>query len=237
MGFRFKQFVIEDDRCAMKVGTDSIMLGSWAQVKNTQQVLDIGTGSGLLAIMLAQKMQGMYPITGIDISHAAIEQAIQNGQNCQWSEQLNFLKTRLQDFQPTTKYDLIISNPPYFSPNITANQLNASKGRSSARQTVELEHPVLLQWVFDNLTVDGRFYCVLPVAVAQTVIEHGRLIGLFCEHTLHVTPKPNGSISRVLLKMTRKAGKQKITKITIYNELKKYSDDYVTLCKEYYFNF
>ena len=134
MGFKFKQFTIEHDKCAMKVGTDSIMLGSWVHTNNAQRILDIGTGSGLLSIMLAQKTQDTCLIDGIDIDAEAILQAEGNAKNCPWSERLTFQHTSIQLFSVETGYDLIVSNPPYFPVNLSANKIHSIPNRLNARQ-------------------------------------------------------------------------------------------------------
>jgi len=237
VGFKFKQFTIEHDACAMKVGTDSIMLGSWIQTKNAQYILDIGTGSGLLSIMLAQKSQDTCLIDGIDIDAAAISQAKGNANNCRWAERLTFQQISLQNFDTATKYDLIVSNPPYFSPNLTANKTCLNSNRLTARQTLALDHQTLLEQVRERLSNKGRFCCVLPKDIGDLFIKDAELIGLNCTQAMHVRPKPHADITRLLLEFSRE-NKVKFTEsISIYNELGKYSVEYIALCKNYYFNF
>ena len=236
-GFQFKQFFIEHAGCAMKVGTDSIMLGSWVEAKSAQRVLDVGTGSGLLAIMIAQQAVDSCLIHGIDIDIQAVEQATKNAQTSPWKMQLSFECTSLQKISGDGKYDLIISNPPYYPINSAANKRHPNNTRVNARQTVALDHITLLTHVLKNLTINGKFYCVLPFDLALGFIDSAESNGLFCIQELQVCPKPQSPVTRVLLAFsTNKA--QKITdKIIIYNELGKYSKAYISLCKEYYLNF
>ncbi|WP_299082438.1 methyltransferase [uncultured Paraglaciecola sp.] len=237
MGFKFKQFTIEDQACGMKVGTDSIMLGSWVQTNHPQRILDIGTGSGLLAIMLAQKTPESCLIDGIDLDAAAIKQAKINGQNCPWTQRLTFYHTSLQNFQTDQAYDLIISNPPYFCTNKTANKTQTSPSRTQARQTVALDHATLLQAVAQHLSVAGQFNCVLPESVAHQFIDEAQTLGLHCTRALEVQPKQDVGITRLLLAFKRTKTPTATENISIYNQLNEYSTDYIALCKDYYLNF
>jgi tRNA1Val (adenine37-N6)-methyltransferase len=237
VGFKFKQFTIEHDDCAMKVGTDSIMLGSWVQPKNAQRILDIGTGSGLLGIMLAQKAQDTCTIDGLDIDAAAISQAKSNAKNCLWAQRMTFYHTSLQQFVCGISYDLIVCNPPYFSINISANKTGAAKSRLNARQTIELEHPTLLQAVKKHLSASGRFCCVLPVDVAKIFIVYAESTGMYCTRELQVQSKHDTHVTRLLLEFSHT--KKTITSdvLCIYDHSGSYSKEYIALCKDYYFNF
>jgi tRNA1Val (adenine37-N6)-methyltransferase len=237
MGFKFKQFTIEHDACAMKVGTDSIMLGSWVQTNNAQRVLDIGTGSGLLALMLAQKTHNTCLIEGIDIDAAAISQAKDNGKNCPWAQRLTFYHTSLQQFPVVADFDLIVSNPPYFSINLSANKTHSAKNRLNARQTIELDHPTLLREVKKHLSDSGRFCCVLPINESQLFIEHAGSVGLYCSQELQVQPKHQTHVTRILLEFSCIKKTNVSEKISIYDHLGDYSEKYVALCKDYYLNF
>lgn len=221
----------------MKVCTDSIMLGSWVQTRNAQHILDIGTGSGLLGIMLAQKTQNVCLIDGIDIDAAAISQAKENAKNCPWTHRLTFYHTSLQQLPFTTDYDLIITNPPYFSINISANKAYSEKNRINARQTIELDHPTLLQKVTKHLSANGKFYCILPVEVAELFTSDAFSIGLYCTRELQVQPKYQTHVTRLLLEFSRTKQKKVCENLSIYNNLGNYSKEYIALCKDYYLNF
>ncbi len=221
----------------MKVGTDSIMLGSWVQTKNAQRILDIGTGSGLLGIMLAQKTQNTCLIDGIDIDAAAISQAKGNAKNCPWAERLTFQHTSLQHFAFGKGYDLIISNPPYFPINVSANKAHSAQSRPNARQTIELDHPTLLQEVTKHLSASGQFCCVLPVDVAKVFIVDAESLGLYCARELQVQPKQQSHVTRLLLEFSRIKKAKTCGKLSIYDHLGSYSEKYIALCKDYYLNF
>lgn len=240
-GFQFKQFYIEHADSAMKVGTDSIMLGSWIDIDGAQKLLDIGTGSGLLAIMLAQKTSGNCQIVGIDIDSGAIQQALKNAQQSPWSKQLFFETVSIQNFCVDNTFDLIVSNPPYFpvnkKSNQTANQLNSITSRVIARQTAELNHQVLLENVVKHLSANGRFYCVLPDESTLEFIQLAESVGLFCEQQLKVKAKVQGKVIRQLLSFRKVKTSIEYSDITIYGEKEKYSDKYRELCKDFYLNF
>jgi tRNA1Val (adenine37-N6)-methyltransferase len=221
----------------MKVGTDSIMLGSWVQTKSAQHILDVGSGSGLLAIMLAQKAQHSCLIDGIDIDFSAITQAKSNAKKCPWTLQLTFKNSSLQQLPTSIAYDLIVSNPPYFSINLSANNTYSTKSRINARQTVELDHPTLLKEVTKHLSTDGKFCCVLPFDTAKVFIVDAESVGLYCIQELHVKPNPQSDVTRLLLEFSRTKETKISTKLSIYNHLGRYSKEYSALCKDYYLNF
>jgi len=221
----------------MKVGTDSLMLGSWTNINHAKHILDIGTGSGLLAIMLAQKVDKSCQIVGIDIDADAINQAKQNALNSPWSPQLQFNQACLQEHVVSNKYDLIISNPPYFTENISANKIQVKANRQTARQTLTLDHQTLLHHVASLLAEQGAFYCVLPAQSAELFCTFAQSLGLYCVHRLEVATKPKAKSSRVLMAFSFKQTKQQTQKLTIYTCEEKYSADYVSLCKDYYLHF
>lgn len=244
-GFQFKQFFIEHKDCAMKVGTDSIMLGSWVTCPTCpdeiipQQFLDIGTGSGLLAIMLAQKSPGRTCITGIDIDSDAIAQAKRNMANSPWSEKLIAQHISLQTFQKREveqKFTLVISNPPYFNSPILSEEKHSQK-RVQARQTSELPHQTLLNNVAQLMADNGMFYCVLPSDVCEAFIGYANTVGLHLLKQLTVFSKPNTPALRELLAFGFAARAQRTDSLTIYTESHQYSADYIDLCKDYYLNF
>ncbi|MFT6896206.1 MAG: tRNA1Val (adenine37-N6)-methyltransferase [Paraglaciecola sp.] len=235
-GFQFKQFFIAHHSCAMKVGTDSIMLGSWVNPGNARTVLDIGTGSGLLAIMLAQKTQPDCTIYGLDIDDNAIEQAQQNGQNCPWTTRLHFIHCPLQTWQSPGEFDLVVANPPYFnSPKETQDP--SAQRRLVARQTLSLSHQQLIIRVAAILAPHGQFYCVLPVPNALTLIEYAQTHGLFCTRLLIIKAKPDGEAIRYLMAFSQQFSERHTEHLAIYTHEQNYSPAYKALCQGYYLNF
>ncbi|MFQ3218621.1 MAG: tRNA1Val (adenine37-N6)-methyltransferase [Paraglaciecola sp.] len=235
-GFQFKQFFIAHHSCAMKVGTDSIMLGSWVNPGNARTILDIGTGSGLLAIMLAQKTQPYCTISGLDIDSHAIEQARGNAQNCPWTTRLHFIHCPLQTWQSQGEFDLVVANPPYFNSQ-KKNQDPSAQRRLVARQTLSLSHQQLIERVATILSSHGHFYCVLPVQNALKLIEYAQTYGLFCTRLLIVKARPNSEAIRYLMAFSRQICERHIEYLTIYSHDQNYSPAYKALCQGYYLNF
>jgi tRNA1Val (adenine37-N6)-methyltransferase len=238
-GFQFKQFFIEHDKCAMKVGTDSIMLGSWVDVADSKRILDIGTGSGILALMLAQKSVDDCLITGIDVDANACLQANRNALASPWSSQLNIRKISLQDFQAETRFDLIVSNPPYFEVYGRSNERGkvACEQRTKARQVSELTHLQLMQQVASLLSTNGRFCCILPVEGSAVIVAYAAELGLHCRRRLKVKAKPDGKTIRHLLEFSRLSDLSEQNNLSIYDQEQQYSRDYKTLCREFYQKF
>jgi tRNA1Val (adenine37-N6)-methyltransferase len=251
-GFQFKQFFIEHSHCAMKVGTDSIMLGSWLEVGPARRILDVGTGSGILAVMLAQKSPVDCQISGIDIDEAAISQAKRNGQTCPWSSRLHFSQSSLQDFLPSEKFELILSNPPFFpvyrrsgeeSQQVIqhAEPFISQQQRQTARHTGTLSHRQLLDGVASLLSDDGRFACVLPAQNSDELIGYAAELGLLCRRRLLVRAKPEGKIIRHLLDFCRYSllseRDVETKQLSIQQADGEYSQAYMNLCQDYYLKF
>lgn len=240
-GFQFKQFFVGHGQCAMKVGTDSIMLGSWIEPLQAKNILDIGTGSGVLALMLAQKTTDDCTIYGIDIDPEATQQAHINGQNSPWKNRVSFANTALQQLQHShvlpQSFDLIMSNPPYFTENIKTNVQNEDKKREQARQSTTLSHLELLHYVDLHLVQTGYFYCVLPADSSAAFISQASQKNLFLTEQLHVKSTKNARIIRHILKFSRYSSQVHCDDITIYTQPSQYSSQYIELCSAYYLRF
>ena len=135
--FRCKQFSVKQDKCAMKVNTDSLILGSWAQPKAAKRILDVGTGSGILALMLAQQSEPDSHVFAIELDEAAAQQAAENFENSQWRDRLTLKHENLVAYTPNAPFDVIVSNPPYFEPPSQTSRAfeTQSSQRFAARQT------------------------------------------------------------------------------------------------------
>ena len=191
MSFRFKQFYIEDDRCAMKVGTDGVLLGAWAPIEAVSiqysefRILDIGTGSGLIARMLMQRCPDA-EVGGIDIDETAVEQARGNGVNAHLS--------RLQDWHGGP-YDLIVSNPPYFQNSLK----NPDKGRELARHTDSLSYEELVSHSARLLKDEGQLALILPAEAEAEVRQLAGAHGLYLTRVTRVYSKATKPARRVLM--------------------------------------
>jgi len=157
-GFRFKQFTIIQDKTAMKVGTDGVLLGAWTRPEKAASILDIGTGTGLIALMMAQKSKAL--ITAVEIEKDASDQAFQNIENSPWYERIRVHQSSVQDFSVNSgkKFDLIVSNPPYFQQSLK----NPCEKRTLARHNDSLPLVELIQVVLILLESKGRFTVILP---------------------------------------------------------------------------
>jgi len=235
MAFRFKQFSVDDSNCPMKVGTDSVLLGTWAEVENCSKILDIGTGSGLLALMAAQRSAA--EIIAIDIDADAINAAKSNFFSSPWNERLKALETGLQDYSihcPTAVFDHIITNPPFF-----INSLKAPKPeRSNARHTDRLPFELLASASAKLLKPEGKLSMVLPVNESDIFTRIAEENGLFLLRKMMIIPKYGKKANRVLFESGFKInGVMVNTELTIRDQSGEYTIDYKALTKDFYLNF
>lgn len=198
-GFTFKQFHVQHDRCAMKVGTDGVLLGCWTDVPAEGSVLDIGTGSGLIALMVAQRTQAQ--IDAIDIASDAYEQACINFAQSPWNERIKTHIASIQEWQTQEQYDLIISNPPYFNNSLK----NPDKGRELARHTDSLSYADLFAHSARLLKDEGRLSIILPAEAESDACNLARTHGLSLTRVTRVFSKESKPARRVLLSWTKKA--------------------------------
>lgn len=155
--FQFQQFRVNQDRCAMKISTDAVLLGGLAEVSNPRRILDIGTGTGVIALMLAQRFP-QAKVTAIELDEDAAAQALENFEESQFSDRLILLQGRFQDFSANEKFDLIVSNPPFFPDHLKSQD---SK-RNQALHTDELSFEELIGNVTMLLGEKGSFWVILP---------------------------------------------------------------------------
>lgn len=198
--FRFKQFVIAQDQCAMKVGTDGILLAAWARVGEVRHILDIGTGTGLIALMLAQR-QTEAQVIGIEIDQAAAEQARDNIAASPFADRVEIIQGSIQDYTQTAvgTFDLIVSNPPFFTGGVISEQ----EGRASVRHTVKLSHQDLLRSVQRLLAPAGSFCLVLPWLEGLRFMELAKSYQLYTWQKIKVSPSPEKSPNRLLLSLRK----------------------------------
>ena len=221
MSFRFKQFFIEDSKCAMKVGTDGVLLGAWAPTGT--RILDVGTGSGLIARMLMQRCPEA-EVEGIDIDPNAVEQARENG--------VKAFVSSLQEWQG--KYDLIVSNPPYFQNSLK----NPDKGRQTARHTDTLSFAELIKHSARLLIEDGQLALILPAEAENEIRQLAGAEGFFLTRVTRVYSKESKPARRVLMAFSRDNGitEHRYTEETLVLEDEKggRSLPYQTLCRDFY---
>ena len=188
--FSFKQFSISQDKCAMKVGTDGTLLGAWAQ--GGKNILDIGTGTGLIALMMAQRFPDAH-VTGIDIDPSAVEQASENVQNSPFANRITILEADV--CQHHGQYDCIVSNPPFFEQSLVC----PDSQRSLARHDTSLSYTSLFKAVKSLLTEQGTFSLVVPIDYKNRIFEEAALNGFFMHREWSVQTTPRKSPKRLLL--------------------------------------
>ena len=239
MAFQCKQFSIEQDKCAMKVNTDSMILGSWVEISSQTRMLDIGTGTGILALMLAQKAGPDAVIDAIEIDPDAAAQARENVLRSPWTENINTCQGCVLSQAPARQYDLIISNPPYFDAaqkpsNAFESQTDA---RKRARQSDSLSPEALFQWVAAYLDKSGDFYCLYPAGAVQALIPQAQAAGLHCDSLMWIKSMANKPAYVAALRFRREPSIVKKDTLVIHEESGEYSAEFRSLCRDYYLNF
>lgn len=227
--FNFKQYSIEDSHSTMKVGTDAVLLGALVENNNPQQILDIGTGCGIIALMMAQRFKNAN-IDAIDIDIDSITQARLNFEQSPWSNRLHCFHTPLQEHKKIA-YDLIVSNPPYFENSLKTP--NAQ--RNLARHTDTLSIEELIINVNKLLSNDGYFWAILPYAAAEKAIKIAIDNNLYCQQKLYIHNKKQNEIKRTIFQLSKKSNNQIIEKnYAIRNIDNSYTDWYRQLTEPFY---
>ncbi|NVO09215.1 MAG: methyltransferase [Bacteroidales bacterium] len=231
--FRFKQFIIKQEGAAMKVGTDGVLLGAWADLENVHTVLDVGTGSGVIALMIAQRSEAN--IQAVEIDESSAQQAKGNFDASKWADRLGVEAISFQDFakKHSSKFDLIVSNPPYFSKSLKPN----TPERTLTRHTEQLSNVDMLEGIKNLLSPDGRFCAIFPYTEGNIFIAEAANYGLFCNKKLYVKTKPNNPIIRILLDFSFTKKRLIEDTLSIHTSEGEYTEDYKKLTAEFYLAF
>ncbi|OOF79184.1 tRNA1(Val) (adenine(37)-N6)-methyltransferase [Rodentibacter caecimuris] len=229
--FTFKQFHINQQHCAMKVGTDGILLGAWADVNHCKNVLDMGSGTGLLALMLAQRTKEDSQIYAVELDPAAAQQAQENITLSPWKARISLVQGDVQHFLSDTKeaFDLIVANPPYFEQGVECK----NEERELARYTKQ-SHSDWLTWAAKRLSAKGKISFVLPYEAAKTL---EKLTALYCVKQTEVITKIGKSPQRMLITFSKQPQELEHNQIVIYNEKNRYTDEFIALTKDFYLKF
>ena len=228
--FHFKHFSLFHHRSTMKVGTDAILLGRWVEVRPTDLVLDIGTGCGLLPLMLAQK--GVSQVDAVDIDKASIEEATINFKASQWRDQLNAYCANIIDFQTDRRYDLIVSNPPFFNRYSKCDSERKSRARHN---DVTLSYESLCAVVCRLLKPDGRFALVLPVNASMEFLKVAEKSVLFLHKQLTIIPIEGRNPNRVNLELRKVPCDEVISQtFTIRDAANRFTKEYNAFLKDFY---
>ncbi len=216
----------------MKVGTDGVLLGAWADVSNARRLLDVGAGNGLIAIMLGQR-NAEAQIDAVEIEAEACAEASENMQNAPWAERLRVLHVSVQEYaaQAPAPYDLIVSNPPFFSGGTFSDQ----QDRASVRHTVKLPHGDLLAAVRALLQEQGRFCVILPVIEGLRFQEMATRYNLYCNKIMEVRPKADKPVERLLMQF-EKTQKPLVEEMLILQKegQNNWTEDYIALTGDFY---
>ncbi len=232
--FKFKQFTVRQELASFRVTTDSVLLGAWARIEDAGSVLDIGTGTGLLALMAAQRSSAR--IVAIEPDNGSFVQAGLNFQASQWKERMTLLNLAVQDFNPEAGlgFDAIIANPPYFVDSL----LNPDEAKARTRHTLTLSQSDLVEAAARLMNPGGALHLVLPVTEAERFLSIAVSYGFFCSRRMLVRPTASQSPSRVLMTLSRENGPVAEEEIVIEKGGRHiYSDEYVSLTKDFYLKF
>ncbi|WP_455634159.1 tRNA1(Val) (adenine(37)-N6)-methyltransferase [Parabacteroides sp.] len=229
--FQFKKFTVWHDKCAMKVGTDGVLLGAWASTERCLRILDVGTGTGLIALMLAQRSTTI--LDAIDIDPDACLQARENIAKSPFANRTQVYQTSLSEYKPDEhiKYDLIVSNPPYFIDSLKCPDTK----RNLARHTDTLSLPDLLRDSRKLLAPEGNIALVLPFEQREYLIGLAREESLFPLRETHVSPVPDAIPKRLLIELSAKpVTEPELSYLTLEIERHRYTDEFIALAKDFY---
>lgn len=232
--FQFKQFLINQEKAAFKVGTDGVLLGAWADAQGAKQILDIGTGTGLIALMLAQRSNAI--ITAIEPDSDSFEQAAGNVKISPWADRIGVLNEDLVSFFKGSKlkFDLIVSNPPYFINSLQ----NPDPVKSATRHTTSLTMVDILNASNTLLAEKGKLVLILPYVEGTLFIAEASSFNLYCNKITRVKTYPAGPVKRLLLEFGTEKEILKENFLTIEQGKRHvYTDDYIDLTKDFYLSF
>ena len=231
--FQFKQFSVEQDRCAMKIGTDGVLLGAWTPIpENAFSILDVGAGTGIIALMLAQRTNAEQ-IDALEIDEEAYEQAVENFENSPWSDRLFCFHAGLDEFveEPEDEYDLIISNPPFY----TEDYKTENEQRDLARFADAMPFEDLVEAADLLLSENGIFSAIIPYKEEKKFIALAKDFDLFPIKITRVKGTPTTEIKRSLLAFSRNISENfPVDELVIENSRHIYTEEYIALTKDFY---
>ncbi|MEP6734911.1 MAG: methyltransferase [Chryseolinea sp.] len=228
--FHFKQFSVRHDSSAMKVGTDAVLIGSWSNVGDAQSILDIGTGSGIIALMMAQRSSNTTRIDAVEIDDREAAQAADNVSNSPWTNRVHVHTGSIQSFDPGRQYDVIISNPPYF----IDSQKPPTQNRTMARHTTSLDYKELSHCVRRLLHTQGRFYIILPAAESTVFITTVRFDGLFCTKKVFFKTRNNKPVERMMMEFNLRPAQCEESELVLYEHGSTWTAEYRALTDDFY---
>lgn len=231
--FRFKKFEIIQNEFVHKVGTDGVLLGAWVEINNVNRILDIGTGTGLIAIMLAQRLEGKAKIHGIEINSNAFELANRNINNCEYRDSINLSNSKLQGFKSSSPFDLVVCNPPFFINSLKPPEADRQQQRHSDNLTFE----EILTAITSLLSPAGRLGLILPVEEGKIFIDLAQNFGLNLSRQCDVFSKEGKQQERLLLEFSYRVTRIQRSYLTIMNNEGEWTKAYQSLTKDFYLKF
>jgi tRNA1Val (adenine37-N6)-methyltransferase len=233
--FKFKEFTIHQDKTAMKVGTDGVLLGAWCSVDNyPDSILDVGSGTGVIALILAQRSDAM-TIDAVEVDEDAYEQTVGNFENSDWGDRLYCYNATFQEFadeiaEEQESYDLIVSNPPFYTDEFETN----NEARNKARFTSSLSFEELISGVSKILSLHGKYVVIIPFKEEENFINLAKQYNLFLNKVCHVQGNSSSEIKRSLLEFSFSQTEIKAAHLIIETGRHQYTEEYIELTKDFY---
>lgn len=228
--FHFKKFSVRHDRSGMKVGTDGALLGAWTDVRQATQILDIGTGTGVIALMLAQRASESVTIDAVEIDDQAYADAQENIAASPWHDRIHLHHSSIQNFNTTTKFDLIVTNPPYFQKSYKP----PTAQRETARHTEQLTFDEILDIAEKLLTTNGRLNLILPYTEGVQFLDLANHKGLHCTRKWIFRTRANKPVERFLLEFRWDKKDLDEGEVLLYSTGEEWSENYKELLKDFY---
>lgn len=231
--FKFKQFTVAQDKCAMKIGTDAVLLGAWTKLDSPNSILDIGTGTGIIALQMAQRSFAE-TIDAIEIEADAFEQAVENFEASDWSDRLFCYHASLKEFNDEIdeKYDLIISNPPFYTSTYKKDKVEGK--RAMARHSESLPYDFLLHASSKLLSEDGSCAFIIPFEEEEEFLKKAFVKKLIPFRITRVKGTEKSLIKRSLLQLSFKETTIEIDELIIEIERHRYTQAYINLTQNFY---
>lgn len=233
--FKFKKFTIQQEKTAMKVGTDAVLLGSWCSLKNTPDtILDVGAGTGVISLIMAQRSKAT-TIDAVEIEENAYQQTVENFEASAWGDRLFCYHSSFQDFvsemqEENEKYELIISNPPFYTDDFKTDD----KARNNARFTIALSFEELLNGVSKLLSINGVFSTIIPFKEQEAFVKTASNNNLFVNRICNVKGNVLSKTKRSLLEFSFQKTEVKKEELVIETQRHQYTQDYINLTQDFY---
>ncbi len=231
--FKFKKFILYHQQSTLKVGTDAILLGAWANIEKADKILEIGCGCGIITLMLAQRTKA--DIDAIEIDFNSTEEAKRNVEISEWKNRINIENISFQEFikDKNNIYDLIVSNPPYFNNSLKSNDLN----KNLAKHNDSLSYNELAFGISKLLKPNGKASIILSISESEIFKAIALKNGLYCNLEMEVFPKTGLKSNRLLMQFEKQKLKYERKSITVLDVNNNYTTDFINLCKDFYLNF